>query len=106
MNINLSSEFSQIMSFLVNVFLSVIQWLDSIIIIGDNTSLLDLNIAFTIFGIIFAAVFSVVNVAPVFAGDTVKEAREANKARQQQIEKDLSKQREARAKEGAAYGKT
>lgn len=106
MNINLSNEFSQIMSFIVNVFKSVISWLDGIIIIGNNTSLLDLNIAFTVFGIIFVAVFSVVHVAPVFAGDTVKESRAVNKANQERIERDLKEQRANRAKEGASYGKT
>lgn len=98
MNINLSSQFSQIISFLVNAFKSVISWLDGIIIIGDQTSLLDLNIAFTIFSIIFVAVFSVVNSTPSFAGDTVKEARAANEAKQRRIERELVKQRKQRSK--------
>lgn len=106
MNINLSNEFAHIISFLVNVFRSVVSWLDGIIIIGDSTSLLDLNIAFTVFSIIVAAVFSVVRVAPVVAGDTVKESRAANKAKQERIERDLKKQREKRASEGASNGKT
>lgn len=79
MNINLSNEFSQIMSFLVNVFKNVIGWLDGIIIIGDSTSLLDLNIAFTVFGIIFAAVFSVVRSGAVNSMDTVADSRAALK---------------------------
>lgn len=101
-----SNEFSQIISFLVQVFGNVISWLDGIIIIGDSTSLLDLNIALSVFGIIFTAVFSVVHVAPFYAGDTVNESRAANKANQERIERDLIKQREKRAKEGASYGKT
>ena len=106
MNVNLSASFSSIMAFLVDVFKSVISWLDGIIIIGDSTSLLDLNIALSVFGIIFTAVFAVVSYTPNYAGDTVKEARAANKAKQEKIERDLKKQREKRLKEGAAYGKT
>lgn len=71
MHFNFSIQFSQVMSFLVRVFTSVLSWLDSIIIIGNNTSLLDLNIAFTVFGIIFAAVFSVVRSTSVNLSDRV-----------------------------------
>ena len=77
MNVNASNEFSQIMSFLVHVFGNVISWLDGIIIIGDSTSLLDLNIAFTVFGIIFTAVFSVVKSGAVNSMDSVTESRNA-----------------------------
>lgn len=82
MNVNIANSFSAIMGFLANVFKSVISWLDGIIIIGDNTSLLDLNIAFTVFGIIFVAVFSVVRSGAVNSMDTVSESRSAaDKAR-------------------------
>ena len=77
MNVNLSNSFSQIMSFIVNVFKSVIGWLDGIIIIGDSTSLLDLNIAFTVFSIIFVAVFNVVQSGTVNSMDTVSASRKA-----------------------------
>ena len=77
MNINLSNEFSQIMSFIVNVFKSVIGWLDGIIIIGNSTSLLDINIAFTVFSIILVAVFNVVQSGAVNSMDTVTESRKA-----------------------------
>lgn len=79
MNVNLSQSFSSIMGLLVNLFRDVISWLDGIIIIGDSTSLLDLNIAFTVFGIIFVAVFSVVRSGAVNSGDTVHASRERAK---------------------------
>ena len=79
MNINASNEFSQIISFLVQVFGKVISWLDGIILIGDNTSLLDLNIALTVFGIIFVAVFNVVKSGAVNSMDSVSSSREAQR---------------------------
>lgn len=82
MNVNISNSFSVIMGFLANVFKSIISWLDGIIIIGDSTSLLDLNIAFTVFGIIFVAVFSVVRSGAVNAGDSVAHYK-ADKARRE-----------------------
>lgn len=82
MNFNFSSQFSQVISFLVRVFTSVLSWLDSIIIIGNNTSLLDLNIAFTVFGIIFAAVFSVVRSGSVNSMDSVEVSRSLEKQRE------------------------
>lgn len=85
MNVNLSASFSSIMAFLVNVFKSVISWLDGIIIIGDSTSLLDLNIAFSVFGIIFVAVFSVVKSGVINSGDTVDKSR-AEKKRSESLE--------------------
>lgn len=81
MNVNLSSEFSGIIDFIVTVFRSVVSWLDSIIIIGDNTSLLDLNIAFTVFTIIIAAVFSVVRADATNSMTSVDSARAAAKKR-------------------------
>ena len=85
-NINLSNSFSQIMSFLVNVFLSVLHWLDSIIIIGDSTSLLDLNIALSVFAIMFVAFFSVVRSSGVYnvdsASDVIAYNRRQRKAQE------------------------
>lgn len=75
MNINLSNTFSQIIDFLISAFVSVLSWLDGIIIIGDSTSLLDLNIAFTVFSIIFVAVFSVVRSGAVNSVDSVSRSR-------------------------------
>lgn len=75
MNINLSNTFSQIIDFLISAFVSVLSWLDGIIIIGDSTSLLDLNIAFSVFTIIFVAVFSVVRSGAVNSVDSVSSSR-------------------------------
>lgn len=77
MNINASSAFTSAVSFVVFVFKSVLDWMDSIILIGNSTSLLDLNIALVVFGIIFTAVFSVVRSGVVNAGDTVASSRAA-----------------------------
>lgn len=98
MNVNLSNEFSQIISFIVGVFKSVIGWLDGIIIIGDSTSLLDLNIAFTVFTILFAAVFNVVKAGAVNElGDTVynsakSKVKEVKEDRENQQEENNTKQ--------------
>ena len=81
MNINASSEFSSIIDFVVNIFRSVIAWLDGIVIIGDSTSILDLNIAFTVFAIVFAAVFSVVRSGTTNSMTSVDSARAAAKKR-------------------------
>ncbi|MCH5197917.1 MAG: hypothetical protein J1E34_03325 [Oscillospiraceae bacterium] len=57
--IHADSAFSAMFSFIKDVFISVITWLDNIYIFG-NISILDLNIAFTVFGVLFTAVFAVV----------------------------------------------
>ena len=59
MNIDASSSFSSVMSFLKDVFSSVLSWMSGIKLAG-NFSLLDLNVAFTVFGIIFTLLFTVV----------------------------------------------
>ena len=87
MDVNISSSFTSIVSFLSYVFQSVISWLDSIIIIGDSTSLLDLNIAFTVFGIIFVSVFSIVRSGAVNSLDTVSESRAAARRERKEEER-------------------
>lgn len=59
MNIDASSSFSSVMTFIKSVFSSVLSWLSGIRLAG-NFSLLDLNIAFTVFGIMFTLLFTVV----------------------------------------------
>ena len=59
MNIDASSSFSSVRSFLKDVFSSVLSWMSGIKLAG-NFSLLDLNVAFTVFGIIFTLLFTVV----------------------------------------------
>lgn len=66
MNIDLSNSFTSIFSFIINVFRSVFTWLDTIYIFGGNVSLLDLNIAFAVFGILFTALFAVIRNAVPF----------------------------------------
>lgn len=56
---NLVGVFSQIFDFIVNVFRSVLQWLDSIYIL-NGVSLLRFNIGLTIMTLIFTVVFAVV----------------------------------------------
>ncbi|MBO5395384.1 MAG: hypothetical protein J6A97_00720 [Clostridia bacterium] len=89
MNFNASNEFSQIISFLVQVFGNVISWLDGIIIIGDSTSLLDLNIALTVFGIIFVAVFNVVKSGAVNSMDSVSSSRDAQKRQERKSNREV-----------------
>lgn len=60
MTANGSTAFNAIWSFLKTAFLAVISWLDGIKII-NNISILDLNIAVIVFGILFTAVFSIVH---------------------------------------------
>ena len=60
MSHDLSYEFTSILNFLVNAFRSVLSWLDGIYIFNSNVSLLDLNIAFAVFGVLFTALFAVV----------------------------------------------
>lgn len=60
MNIDLSSSFTQIFDFIINVFRSVFHWLDTIYIFNSSVSLLDLNIAFAVMGLLFTALFAVV----------------------------------------------
>lgn len=71
MNIDMSSAFSSMFAFVIDIFRSVISWLDGIIVF-NGFSLLDLNIAFTVFGIIFTVLFSVVSSGVSFSmGDAV-----------------------------------
>lgn len=56
---NLVGVFSSIFDFIVNVFRSVLQWLDSIYIL-NGVSLLRFNIGLTIMTLIFTVVFAVV----------------------------------------------
>lgn len=93
MNINASSEFSSIIDFVVHVFRSVIVWLDGIVIIGDSTSILDLNIAFTVFTIVFAAVFSVVRSGTVNSVDTVEASKKEAERRKQRQQRYNNKSR-------------
>lgn len=60
MNIDLSNSFTSIFAFLINAFRSVLSWLDGIYIYNSSVSLLDLNIAFAVFGVLFTALFAVV----------------------------------------------
>lgn len=71
MRFNASESFSLIFSSLSEFFKNIINLLDSIIIIGDSTSILDLNIAIAVFSIIFVAVFNVVRAGAVNSGDSV-----------------------------------
>lgn len=59
MSANGSSAFSASFAFLKSCFISVISWLDGIKIV-NGISLLDLNIAVVVFGILFTALFTVV----------------------------------------------
>lgn len=59
MSSNGSSAFSSAFSFLKSAFISVLSWLDGIKIV-NGISLLDLNIAIVVFGILFTALFTVV----------------------------------------------
>lgn len=68
MSVNLSSSFTQIFDFIIGVFRSVFGWLDGIIIFGDSVSLLDLNIAFAVMGLLFTALFAVVRNGVRFSG--------------------------------------
>lgn len=59
MNIDASYSFSSIISFLVNVFKTVLSWLQGIHLAGDF-SLFDLWIAFSVFSLMFTLLFTVV----------------------------------------------
>lgn len=59
MSVDASASFSAVMQFLKTVFSSVLSWLAGIRLAGTFT-LLDLNIAFAVFGIMFTLLFSVV----------------------------------------------
>lgn len=59
MNIDASNSFSSVFSFIVSIFKNVLSWMSGIKL-SSNFSLLDLNIAFAVFSILFTVVFSVV----------------------------------------------
>lgn len=87
-----SSSFQSAFAFLKTVFLSVFSWLDGIKIV-NRISLLDLNIAFIVFGIIFTAVFSIVRSGVDNSIGSVNKVRE-KKARE------AEKERSAAARKG------
>ena len=57
---NASDSFSSSFSFISQLFKQLLSMLDSIIIIGDSTSILDFFVAVIVFSIIIGAVFTVV----------------------------------------------
>lgn len=57
---NASDSFSISFSFISQLFKQLLSMLDSIIIIGDSTSILDFFVAVIVFSIIIGAVFTVV----------------------------------------------
>ena len=71
---NTGSAFLDMMQFLVSAFRHILVSLDSAILFG-NTSVLDLNIALTVFTIIFVAVFAVVRSGVVNSMGSVKSER-------------------------------
>lgn len=80
MNIDLSSTFTAIFAFIINAFRSVLSWLDGIYIYNSNVSLLDLNIALAVFGVLFSALFVVVKnqvKSGISAADRAKKQRES-----------------------------
>ena len=80
MNIDMSSSFSAMFSFLTGMFVTVISWLDDIIVF-NGFSILDLNIAFVVFGVIFTVVFSVVRSSvSVSAGDSASRRRRSERS--------------------------
>ena len=86
MNVDMSSSFSAMFSFILDVFRSVISWLDGIIVL-NGFSLLDLNIAFTVFGIIITVLFAVVSSDVSFSMGDVSSKRSVKKNNQNDVKK-------------------
>lgn len=65
-----NTPFTESVSFLTAAFKYILNFLDNIILFAD-VSILELNIAFTVFGLLFVALFTVVRAGAVNSGDSV-----------------------------------
>lgn len=83
-----STPFTESVSFLTFAFKYILNYLDNIILFAD-VSILELNIAFTVFGLLFVALFTVVRAGAVNSGDSVssfkkEEARKESRRKERE----------------------
>lgn len=75
-----SESVTSVLTFLVNAFRSVVNFLDSVVIFNDAT-LLDFHIAVAVFGILFAVLFVTVRSSVGNSISSVDRSRRSNRNR-------------------------